>query len=755
MVSMTTRKYNMTTNNFRLESGQEYSLKQLFNGKYRIVIPDLQRDYCWGDKAWDKDAKNYTELVSGFLDSLITVFNEKPNEDLTLGLIYGYENPHFTIHLCDGQQRLTTLFLLVGMLNRRTENNHFKPVLISEDELADDHEPILLYAIRESTLYFMSDLVCEFFLKKDVKIEDIYKREWYFNDYGLDASIQSVISAIKTIDVKINHIDTLKFGEFVINSLLLIYYDMGHRTRGEETFVVINTTGEPLTATENLKPILIGNIKNEQERKTASDEWEEREEYFWQKKANNEQTSDNALKDFFIWYWQIRLLQEKSWRDKKSHPLNPHELFQKTPLITEDQEEIPDISKWEHSRNLGILHKYFIALKNLVRICKENNQISLVLRTIEDNEISLTWFREVSLDVLLPLVAYVEKFQTHENLYHFIRRIRKNFFDKKWEDRKKNYLDWRHIIRIIELSESEIEVLRYETLSRAEKFKKISNVPLNEWYNPEERLKDQFFSNRTEIEKWEDHKDFMGDISFLLSISQFQGVDFSFNDLQRYYWNYTEIIDLIRDQTFEPKTNIYRLYLLFIGCEKVEHKPRVSWEIEGVLFSTIARNHLFIDEFRKLLYNKEADLQSYCLNYVKNKINEWTLFGLDESNFTAERALKCWLTLKVFNANKENVCLAYWDGNNAEEGVSAYKSFAPNKLIESEPYSIYNMICGFGVKSGGGGSYIHYAYGENWLKPNIIDTPFAGVDFDVKKRTKDQLEENKKIIDSAVESIKN
>ena len=62
----------MKENDVKLESGQEYTLEQLFNGKNKIVIPDLQRDYCWGDKAWNKDANNYTELVSGFIDNLIS-----------------------------------------------------------------------------------------------------------------------------------------------------------------------------------------------------------------------------------------------------------------------------------------------------------------------------------------------------------------------------------------------------------------------------------------------------------------------------------------------------------------------------------------------------------------------------------------------------------------------------------------------------------------------------------------------------------
>jgi hypothetical protein len=738
----------MKANDFKLESGQEYTLTQLFNGKNKIVIPDLQRDYCWGDKAWNKDADNYTELVSGFIDNLISSFNEEPIKNLTLGLIYGYENPHFSIQLCDGQQRLTTLFLLMGMINRKTENNYFKNILISEAELKDDKEPNLLYAIRESTLYFLSDLVCKFFLEKEIKIEEIRKQDWYFKEYDLDASIQSMLSAIKIIDIKLNNSnDYQMFGEFIINNIQMLYYDMGHRTRGEETFVVINTTGEPLTATENLKPILIGVKDDKQNRKKVSEEWETREEWFWQNKESDEQTSDEALKTFLIWYWQIHLLQEKSWKDKKPSGHDPKELFQKKPIFVESQEENPDIDKWEKGIKLEILHKYFTALQQLVDKSKEE-EIERILRTIHKGDLSLSWFRssKVSLDIVLPLIAYVEKFGT-QKLYQFVRRIRRNYFDNIWKERNKNYLDWRHIVQIIEYSKSVDDVFKFETLPRQSEFKKIPNVTLNEWYNEYEKQKAKLSNDqKIEVEKWEEHQDFMGDLSF------FHSTELSFVDLKNSFTNYTNIIDMIRGEENNPISNTYRLFLLYIGCEKVEHKPRVSWDIEGVLFSTISRKHLKIEKFKELCNQDSNDLENYCIDYIKNKIRDWNLFNLTEENFTTDQAIKSWLTLKVFNANKEKVCLAYYDGNNSEEGVSVYKNVSSNKLIDSEPFSIANMICGFGVKAGMYGSKIHYNT-DNWLNPNIIDTPFFGIEYNKDNRNKEQIIENQKVIDDIIRII--
>ena len=320
----------MESNTNRLISGEEYTLSQLFQGEKKIVIPDLQRDYCWGDKA-DVGGKP-TELVAKFVENLIDSFRNQ--EDLTLGLIYAYEHPHNHIQLCDGQQRLTTLFLILGMLNRETDQNIFSNILISDYELkSDDKEPYIQYAIRESTLYFLSDLTCNFFINGDHKIDsdDIRKQEWYFSEYDLDPSIKSMLAAIKTIEKYLIDVDYLMFNTYLLRKLKFLYYDMGTRLHGEETFVVINTTGEPLSATENLKPILISNIKNPDERKSSSYKWESWEKWFWENRNREiEQTSDEGLNDFFICYWQINYCRKSNGKTENHLKLVLWHCFQKS-----------------------------------------------------------------------------------------------------------------------------------------------------------------------------------------------------------------------------------------------------------------------------------------------------------------------------------------------------------------------------------------------------------------------------------------
>ena len=303
-------------NKINFITGENYTLSELFSDEGKIIIPDLQRDYCWGDEV---HTKNKIELVSDFTTNLIQSFEQEQRNKLNLGLIYGYESLESHIQLCDGQQRITTLYLLIGMLNKKVEGNPFRKLLISDYEyLEDDKEPYLQYSIRESSLYFLSDLVCHFFIeeaddKENVKyVENIKSAQWFFNDYKDDASIQSMLRALKKMETILGDKTAewcCEFGKFLMTQLTFMYYDMGNRKNGEETFVVINTTGEPLTATQNLKPLVIHADINKGYARTDADghtstiaiDWEEIETWFWKNRGNGNNTAEAGFDEFLRW----------------------------------------------------------------------------------------------------------------------------------------------------------------------------------------------------------------------------------------------------------------------------------------------------------------------------------------------------------------------------------------------------------------------------------------------------------------------
>ncbi len=716
-----------------LKSGNAYSLSELFSEDRKIIIPDMQRDYCWGDNVYGE--KKNEDLVTKFSESLFDVFSEnKENKEVQLGMIYAYESPDNHIQLCDGQQRITTLYLLMGLLHKKTNNNSLKDCLISTFEWEnDDKECRLQYAIRESTLYFLNDLVDNCFINNQ-EIKTIKEQSWYFKEYDLDPTIQSMIKALVIIEKELanktpQYLDV--FSTFLMKNLTFLYFDMQNRDRGEDMFVIINTTGEPLTPTDNLKPILLSDFNDPK----FSAEWEKRETYFWKNKKQNEVEADNGVNDFLTWY--LKIVKQ----DDKFELIN---FFKKQ-------------SKEQKEKALTEIEKYFNKIPVLINALQND-----VFKSIEregvntiQNLRSFTKKDEIEEYILLPLLAFIVKFEDESNTYQFLRRLRKNYFDYIWVERKGNYVNWRYILQIIEKSNSLEEALRFDYLDS--RIKQITNVPLNQWYNVEEQLKVPLTEHKSLLEIWEDDTDFMGDLSFLFktakcndsseSIPALQENDtFEITKLQKIFNDYQKTIGLLRKKediknTEYKLSNLFRLFRLFIECDKVGHIYKASGDFEGVLFSTLNRNHLNKVDFMNLL-NSE-DLTGFCENFVKEQVKKQNIFDLSE--FSVDKFIKGWLSLKVFHANQENVLLRFHDGN--ETGVAAYIDKNGNKLIESMDFDWDNGICGFGVRSGGGrGNRVHYTNSDLLCKSHIIDTPFSDVAFDKDKRTPEEIEGNQKTI---------
>lgn len=528
-------------------SGKEYSLADLFGGDTKIIIPDLQRDYCWGNYAvTDRKSSKTKELVSDFVKNIVELFKEKSDSSLTMGLIYGYEQPHNHIQICDGQQRLTTLFLILGYINIKC-SGVYDDYIISKQEREDDYEPHLQYAIRESTLYFLSDLSRNVFIEGETEVTDIKLSNWYFAEYDNDASIQSMIAALQIIDNVFNSLEFncfLELGKFVLNNLRVLYYDMENRSRGEETYVIINTTGEPLSPTENIKPILLGNSKLTKEQvQLYSDQWEDREEWFWNHRGTDT-TSDNGMQVFFMWYWQIGLMQERAWVNEKPVPLNPRNLFISAPTkMKESTKEVKlSMENYEKFRSLDNIEKYFKALTRLVEKISSDVELQTILHSIyrrQNKDIALDnqenvwqWLRNADLDIVLPLIALLAEHPNTKQLTAFTRRIRRNYFDGLWAKdennvatrRGQNKMDWRYLIQIInQVEDKDLLNIENEKIT----FSKIPLIDIPIWYDKNEQIKDKLREEHPEaIDLWEDNEYLMGDLTPLWNDCNKEDIDF-------------------------------------------------------------------------------------------------------------------------------------------------------------------------------------------------------------------------------------
>ena len=722
-----------------LRNGEEFSLRELFSHDNKIVIPDLQRDYCWGDSAYIEQEKSQKELVSGFVgDYLMTSFKEKSStdNDLMLGLVYGYEEPLNCFNICDGQQRITTLFLLLGMVNRYSDGE-FNDFVISSTEMQDDFEPHLLYSIRESTLYFLSDLSLHFFIKNSIPCVSLIKKSnWYFDEYERDASVQSMLAALETIEkILVNEkaIDYKSFGHFLLNNLKMIYYDMENRARGEETYIVINTTGEPLSSTENIKPILLGSISDN---KVYNEQWEEREDWFWQNRGKD-LCADDGMKQFFIWFCQSKLLQEKKYKDDKEFPIDP-------------RKEFLNIEKNDYAGILEEVNSYFDALKYCVDILNENEEIKKQLYFIQPprkNCIGIySWLREQDNNIVLPLIGYIQKFKQPQKLNAFIRRIRRNWFDLirnrhiSGEPAFNTYfVDWRYILQIIGNSTEEDEVLNYDTVLNSSLIRLITNVRLNQWNNEDEVIKKKLCGGDAEKEKtlwkWEDNKDMMGDLSIL-----WKALDGSlnWNDAQKAYNTFNLLLKCFCNENYVRETNnplefnianYYRLFRVLRGYYAPGHIDYTK-NMNGAWFSWREEDpvyfHYLLDPAlaRVLRTDSKEDLLSLLKEEVrksvlKSGIVNNNLPNIDDDNFNSIPYLKLWLTAKTLWAEKYGLLLSYWDG----AGIAAWDDCQKNKIDPELPFTLANSHCGYAICRPA--NRIAYVSKENIDKEEYFDTQIS------------------------------
>ena len=161
-----------------------YTLKELLD-KYSVVIPQLQRDYAQGRA----DAK---ELRERFLSQILRVLGGKGR--LNLDFVYGYDkalspNHHPIFYPLDGQQRLTTLWLL-----------HW--YLLPSESLAEEREWLLRfsYHTRSSSTRFCQLLV-EHAVVDDSRLDvtAIKDQPWYRQSYNADATIAAMLGTLRTI----------------------------------------------------------------------------------------------------------------------------------------------------------------------------------------------------------------------------------------------------------------------------------------------------------------------------------------------------------------------------------------------------------------------------------------------------------------------------------------------------------------------------------------------------------------------------
>lgn len=268
-----------------------------------IEIPLIQRDYAQG-----RDVPKVNSIRERFLGALRKALTN--NEPITLDFVYGeIDNNRMLIPL-DGQQRLTTLFLLHWYIARHEG--------VSEDKLAFLTK--FSYATRYSAREFCKHLVSPNYqpdFSHNKLSDDIADQCWMQLDWKNDPTISAMLRMIDSIHVKFRSYTDLwqRLEAGCISFYFLPIKELGAT---DELYIKMNSRGKPLTEFENFKAeweasikAIEPNIMSQQEVEQLQHRIEQKLDIDWTdllwpyRNGKTDSSADDVIDDKFIRYFRF------------------------------------------------------------------------------------------------------------------------------------------------------------------------------------------------------------------------------------------------------------------------------------------------------------------------------------------------------------------------------------------------------------------------------------------------------------------
>lgn len=211
---------------------EEVSVEELFNGgeKKTYEIPIYQRNY-----AWEKD--EITALIQDVYDA----YKKDRNRPYYIGTLVSYDKGDQVFEVIDGQQRLTTLRLILSALGLPSQN-------------------LLTYRARKKS---------DDTLKKLPHFDKVEEK-----DVGIENGYKYVKTAIEDILPDEQSPEKEGFISFFRNNVHIIRYRVPKDIDLNHYFEIMNSRGEQLEKHEIVKAGLMEKLNNDEERKVFNRIWD-------------------------------------------------------------------------------------------------------------------------------------------------------------------------------------------------------------------------------------------------------------------------------------------------------------------------------------------------------------------------------------------------------------------------------------------------------------------------------------------------
>jgi uncharacterized protein with ParB-like and HNH nuclease domain len=383
-------------------------VKDVFKKWYRI--PEYQRPYVWEN-----------DQVTELLDDISQALTTHPESQYFLGSMVLQKNTrddgstkYEEYDLLDGQQRITTLFLITAVIRDLSAEKTLKRTCeetIFQEENSFDNIPErlrIVFDIREQVKRFISE-----FVKIDggTAREDDLKLK--ISNDGEDISIKNMAKAILTIREYFRNVEPNRFFKYLRSNVLMIYVSASELEDAFRLFTVMNNRGIKLRNSDILKADNLSLIKDTSKRMDYGKEWEKAESYF------------GEGFDYFLAHLRTILVKRKAafslLKEFEDNIYNPKEydrnakVFSKlTPLLLKGEETFKFVDKYK---------SYYEQLFD-----NDNFELSSDYELYNRLQLMQNGF-EADLWIA-PLLRYYDKFKTNGLLF-FVRML-ENKFGNDW-----------------------------------------------------------------------------------------------------------------------------------------------------------------------------------------------------------------------------------------------------------------------------------------------------------------------------------
>ena len=266
-----------------------------------MIVPEIQREYVWG---------NNSDVLEKFLVELEKkaapceeCHHVHGNKNINVGFLYSYK-PSYVKHeserildefLIDGQQRITTLFLL--LLFRATIEDRIDDFMAICRADEDEYEMGFNYKVRSLTQKFLMQLIKHAKREGNNAFDFIVDLDntphWFLDDYKNDPTVMSMISALRSIRKTFGNTSNYYF-DYLLTNIHFWHFKTEATSQGEELYITMNSRGEQLSDNEMQKSRVL----------PSSDlfrygrEWESWQTFFWRNRNKGNSKNANADKGF-------------------------------------------------------------------------------------------------------------------------------------------------------------------------------------------------------------------------------------------------------------------------------------------------------------------------------------------------------------------------------------------------------------------------------------------------------------------------